>query len=147
MGFCIHERAVILTECRFAKGGNVFLRDGAIINNRCLIDNRGSVTIGENSSISVGCKIYTMGHDIDSIDFACHIRPVVVGNYVWVCADAMIQPGVRIADGAVVLPGSVVTRDVDAFAVVGGAPARFIRARTSGLRYKIAWSPLVPPFG
>ena len=54
---------------------------------------------------------------------------IVVGNDVWIGYDATIMPGVRIGDGAVVAAKSVVASDVPAYTIVGGNPARTIRAR------------------
>lgn len=53
----------------------------------------------------------------------------VVGNDVWIGTEALIMPGVRIVDGAIVAARSVVTRDVPPYAVVGGNPAILIRMR------------------
>ncbi len=53
----------------------------------------------------------------------------VVGNDVWLGYGAMVMPGVRIADGAVVAAGTVVTADVPPYTIVGGNPARPIRQR------------------
>ena len=53
----------------------------------------------------------------------------VIGNDVWIGFDALIMPGVRIGDGAIVAARSVVTSDVPAYAIVGGNPARVVRAR------------------
>jgi virginiamycin A acetyltransferase len=53
----------------------------------------------------------------------------IVGNDVWLGYEAVIMPAVRIADGAIVAAKSVVTRDVPAYAVVGGNPAGLIRKR------------------
>jgi virginiamycin A acetyltransferase len=53
----------------------------------------------------------------------------VVGNDVWVGYDALVMPGVRIGDGAIVAARSVVTRDVPPYAVVGGNPAGVVRQR------------------
>lgn len=53
----------------------------------------------------------------------------IVGNDVWLGYAATIMPGVRIGDGAIVAAGSVVTRDVPPYAIVGGNPAVLIRYR------------------
>jgi len=53
----------------------------------------------------------------------------VVGNDVWFGYGAIVMPGVRIGDGAIVAAGSVVTADVPPYTIVGGNPARPIRAR------------------
>jgi len=69
--------------------------------------------------------------------------PIVVGNDVWVGARAIILSGVTIGDGAVVAAGSVVTKNVPPYAVVGGNPAKFIRNRfsddTVAAMQKICW--------
>ena len=54
---------------------------------------------------------------------------VEIGNDVWIGERAMIIGGVHIADGAVVLAGAVVTKDVPPYAIVGGVPAKIIRYR------------------
>ena len=55
--------------------------------------------------------------------------PPQIGNDVWIGSGVIVLRGVRIEDGAVVAAGSVVTRDVAAYTVVGGVPARFIKHR------------------
>jgi acetyltransferase-like isoleucine patch superfamily enzyme len=53
--------------------------------------------------------------------------PVVIEDDVWLGTNAVVLPGVRVGQGAIVGAGAVVTRDVPPFAVVAGAPARVIR--------------------
>ncbi|WP_113153450.1 type B chloramphenicol O-acetyltransferase [Nitratireductor sp. OM-1] len=55
----------------------------------------------------------------------------VVGNDVWIGAEAIIMPGVRIGDGAMIGSRAVVTKDVPPYTIVGGNPARPIRRRFS----------------
>ena len=62
--------------------------------------------------------------------FVEHIQ-TKIGNVVWVGTGAIILAGVTVGDGAVVGAGSVVTKDVAPYAVVGGSPARLIRHRFS----------------
>lgn len=56
---------------------------------------------------------------------------VIIGNDVWIGMDAKIMSGVEIGDGACIAAGSVVTKDVPAYAIVGGCPAKLIRKRFS----------------
>jgi virginiamycin A acetyltransferase len=53
----------------------------------------------------------------------------IVGNDVWIGYEAVIMPGVRIGDGAIVAAEAVVTRDVPPYGVVAGNPARLVRTR------------------
>jgi tetrahydrodipicolinate N-succinyltransferase len=56
-------------------------------------------------------------------------QPVTIGHAVWMGDPVVVVPGVTVGNGAVVAAGAVVTKDVPAYAVVGGNPARFIRWR------------------
>ncbi|MBB3255885.1 acetyltransferase-like isoleucine patch superfamily enzyme [Paraburkholderia bannensis] len=55
--------------------------------------------------------------------------PITIGDDVWIGYDAIILSGVRIGQGAVIAAGSVVTRDVPPYAIVGGNPAKVIKYR------------------
>ncbi|MGI0488194.1 CatB-related O-acetyltransferase [Pantanalinema rosaneae CENA516] len=55
----------------------------------------------------------------------------IIGNDVWLGYDAMILPGVQVGDGAVIAARSVVTKDVPAYAIVAGNPARVVKQRFS----------------
>lgn len=67
----------------------------------------------------------------------------VVGNDVWLGYQALVMPGVRIGDGAIVAARSVVTSDLPPYCVAGGNPARVIRQRFTdseiGRLLRIAW--------
>lgn len=67
----------------------------------------------------------------------------VIGNDVWIGMKAMIMPGVRIGNGAVVAARSLVTKDVPPYTVVGGNPARIIKERYSreevSILERVAW--------
>jgi len=55
--------------------------------------------------------------------------PVVIGNDVWIGCGAVILGGLTLGDGCIVAAGAVVTKDVPAYAIVGGVPAKVIRYR------------------
>lgn len=56
---------------------------------------------------------------------------IVIGNDVWIGYDAIIMPGVKIGDGAIIGTRSVVTNDVLPYTIVGGVPAKVIKRRFS----------------
>lgn len=56
-------------------------------------------------------------------------RYLKVGNDVWIGTNVLIINGITIGDGAIIAAGSVVTKDVPAYAIVGGVPAKLIRYR------------------
>ncbi len=56
-------------------------------------------------------------------------RPVTIGHDTWIGHGAIIMKGVKIGDGAIIASHSVVTKDVAAYCVAGGVPARFMKLR------------------
>lgn len=60
----------------------------------------------------------------------------VVGNDVWIGANATIMPGVHIGDGAIIATNSTVVKNIEPYSIVGGNPAREIKKRFSGHRIK-----------
>lgn len=72
----------------------------------------------------------TTGEDIVAMFHKSGNRgDTVVGNDVWIGMDALIMPGVKIGDGAIIGSRAVVTKDVEPYTVVGGNPAQPIRRR------------------
>jgi len=67
----------------------------------------------------------------------------VIGNDVWIGSEAIVMPGVRIGDGAVIGTRALVTRDVEPYTIVGGNPAKPIRKRFGepeiALLLEMAW--------
>ena len=52
-----------------------------------------------------------------------------IGSDCWIGANSIILPGVTIGDGAIVAAGSIVSKSVDAYSIVGGVPAKLIKMR------------------
>jgi len=73
---------------------------------------------------------YGLADEDDAEFFAWRRRQRVrIGHDVWIGHGAILMPGIRVGNGAVIGSGSIVTRDVPAYAIVGGNPARPIRQR------------------
>ena len=107
-----------------------------VINFGCYLDNRRGIYIGNNVGIAHNTKIYTLGHDLNDPNFSTKGAPVHIEDDVFIFSNAMVMPGVTIGKGAIVLAGSVVTKDVEPWAIVGGNPAKKIRERSHDIDYK-----------
>lgn len=136
-GVRLEPSAVVHQSVRLMARGRLAIGTGSVINRGTLIDNRSPVSIGRHVSIAHDCRIYTTGHDHQAPDFGIRTKPVVVEDYAVLYAGAVVMPGVTVGHGAVVLPFSVVTRDVPAMTVVGGVPATPRGPRKGELNYRL----------
>ncbi len=70
-------------------------------------------------------------------------RPVIIGHDTWLGHGAIIMKGVTVGDGAIIASNSVVTKNVESYAIVGGIPAKFIKwrhpARVASRLIDMAW--------
>lgn len=108
---------------------NITIGEGTIVGYACFIDGRDKVKIGNHTDIASEVMIYSQEHDINSDDFVAKGAPVIIGSYVFIGPRVIILPGVKIGDGAIIAAGAVVTKDVEAYTVVGGVPAKVISER------------------
>lgn len=106
------------------------------VNQNCLLDCRGGLSIGNRVSISHRVSIFTGSHDLKTVDFQYLAKPVVIHDYAWIGGCATILPGVTIGEGAVVAAGAVVTKDVPPYEIHAGVPAHKIGERQRNLNYK-----------
>jgi putative colanic acid biosynthesis acetyltransferase WcaF len=92
--------------------------------------NQGKISIGSNTVISQKTYLCASSHDYTKRDFPLILKPISIGNGVWIAADAFIGPGVIIKNHAVVAARAVVVKNVEENAVVGGNPAKQIKTRS-----------------
>lgn len=108
-------------------GFNISLGDGVFMNYGCVVLDVVAVAIGDRTQIGPHVQILTADHPRNPAERACGLefgRPITIGRNVWIGGGAIILPGVRIGDDALVGAGAVVTRDVAAGTTVAGNPAR-----------------------
>lgn len=87
------------------------------------------IDIGRNCCIGNDVYLLTGSHELNSSTFDMITNPITIEDGVWVSTRAIILPNVVIANHAVVAAGSVVTKDVESYSIVGGNPAKFIKKR------------------
>lgn len=126
-----------------ADSRKVSIGKNTIINWDCMLYTTGGLIIGDNVSISAGVWLVTGTHDMNHPAFPDLYQPIVIGNYAWIGVRATILSGVTIGEGAVVMAGAVVTRDVAPYSVVGGIPAKESKQRElQSLSYSLNYHPL-----
>ena len=97
------------------------------INKDCVIDFTGSILIGNNVTISEGVIIESHDHGYNPRSVPIGISKVIENN-VWVGMKAIILPQVNsIGEGAIIAAGTVVTKNVAPYTIVGGNPAKLIK--------------------
>ena len=113
-------------------GANIHLGERVFFNFNCVVLDVCPVRIGDFTLFGPGVQILTPLHPMNA-----ELRrreeygaPIEIGSDVWVGAGALILPGVRIGDRAVIGAGSVVTHDVPAGVFAAGNPCRVIREIT-----------------
>ena len=115
-------------------GRNLVLGDNVDLAWGVLITTDGGVEIGDRTLIGYNTMIFSLNHVIPEADgqifFAGH-RPskVTIGKDVWIGGGCIILPGITIGEGAIVASGSVVSKDIAPFTIVGGIPAKVIKER------------------
>lgn len=130
-GTSFHWRAV------FYHPAGVRIGSHSIIGNDAFLDGRRGIVIGDNVNVGGHVQVFTLEHDPQDPGFGVTGGPVTVGDYAYVATRATILPGVTIGEGAVVAAGAVVTKDVPAYTIVGGVPARPIGVRRRDLHYEL----------
>ena len=122
-GFDIDRSATLQGGIRFFHVGRLTVGEGSLVNRGVYLDNRGGITIGRHVSIAHDARLYTMGHDPHDPTVATKAAPIRLDDHAVVFAGAMLMPGVHVGQGAVVMAGAVVTKDVPPGRMMGGNPA------------------------
>lgn len=118
-------------------GGYIRVGEQTHIDQFCVLYGQGGLEIGRFCAISSGVKIYSQSnqykHDQTQkiIEQPVIYKKVMIGEDVWIGANAVILPGVQIGDSCIVGAGAVVKEDIPSYAIVAGIPAKIIGWRKS----------------
>ncbi|WP_461224959.1 sugar O-acetyltransferase [Lacticaseibacillus suihuaensis] len=123
---------------RFDYGENLYLGDHCYFNFDCIFLDCAEIRFGDNVFVGPRCSFLTPVHPLQAaarnrqFDAAGQVhlfesaQPITVESNVWLGGGVTVNPGVTIHHDAVVGSGAVVTKDVEAFAIVAGVPAKVI---------------------
>lgn len=137
----VGKGSAVHTGCYFS-GSNVTIGSHTVINRKCYLDGRASLTIGSNVSISPEAYILSLDHDPNSSSFSTVPSETKIMDRSWIGVRALILPGVMIEMGTVVGAGAVVTKTYEPYSIIAGVPAKLIGTRNSNLNYELSYLPL-----
>lgn len=112
---------------------HIEIGDNSELGTRCMI--QSGVKIGSDVLMGPDVKIYGRNHRFEKTDMPIRLQGktqqvTTIGDDVWIGANVVILPGANVGSHAVIGAGAIVTRDIPAWAIVGGNPARVIRYRS-----------------
>lgn len=112
------------TDC----GKNITIGKNVFINSGCRFQDQGGIVIGDGALIGHNVVLATLNHDFSPKKRSTlHPAPIVIGENVWIGANATLVPGVTIGNGSIIAAGAVVTKDVPENVIAGGVPAKIIK--------------------
>ncbi|MCD8081173.1 MAG: acyltransferase [Bacteroides sp.] len=132
----VGEDIVVKNKAYFGDGRNIVMGKHSQLGVNCKVEN--DIVMGDYVLMGPDVVIYSSMHAYDDINTPImeqgskEIKPVHIGNDVWVGLRAVIMPGVTIGDHVIIGSCAVVTKDIPDYAVVGGVPAKVIRFRNAG---------------
>lgn len=130
--FWLGKHSVVESYCCINNAvGDVTIGDYTRIGIHCTVI--GPVCIGSHVNLAQGITVTALNHNFNNTtkridEQGVSTSPVVIGDDVWIGANAVILPGVTIGSHCVVAAGAVVTKDVPDNTLVGGVPAKVLKA-------------------
>ncbi len=124
------DPSVTLQAGAWFSGRDVSIGRGTRINVQCFFDESAPISIGEEVSLGPQVMIHTSAHEIGGPERRCStqiVKPVRIGNAVWLGLRTSVLPGVTVGDGCIVAAGAVVAADCEPNGLYAGVPARRIR--------------------
>jgi putative colanic acid biosynthesis acetyltransferase WcaF len=119
----IYPKAVVWAPWNLVCGYQATVADGGIVYNP------KRITLGAHAIVSQEAYLCGATHDYEDPAFPLVASEIELGDNAWVCARAVVQPGVKVGEGAVLALGAVATRDLEPWTVYAGVPARKVKAR------------------
>lgn len=129
MGGDISWKARVAASAEITMPWNLTMADYATLGPHSICYSTGRITIGEMATVSQYAYLCSASHDYEDRNFTLFSRPIVIEKAAWICARAMVGPGVTVREGAVLGANSMTSRDLEAWTVYGGTPAKKIKQR------------------
>ena len=128
-GAKIAKNAYVYSSANIFMPWNLIMEENSCLASGVDCYNAAPVIIKKYATVSQRAYLCTASHNISSSKHEQTEKPIIIESRAWVAAEAFVGPGVTIGEGAVVGARAVVFKDVAAWTVVGGNPAKYIKDR------------------
>ena len=130
IGRTVDESFLLIPPFYTVGGAEIRVGRNVFVNQNCTFYDLGGLDIGDEVLIGPNVSLITAGHPLAPAQRRAVTigKPIAIGRNVWIAACATVIGGVTIGENSVVAAGAVVTKNVPANTLVGGNPARVIRA-------------------
>jgi putative colanic acid biosynthesis acetyltransferase WcaF len=133
-GAQIGRKNFIYPDCKIWAPWLLFTEDVATIGPGVEIYNPGGVRLGHHSILSQDAFLCGATHDYNSDQFSYIKKEIILEPYVWICAKAVVLPGVHCYEGSVLGAASVTSKDLERWTVYAGNPAKAVKSRQNSFK-------------
>ena len=129
----IENNVVLKFDGFFQNGQAIIIGSDVFIGTVTEFNIKYGITLGNHCLIASGCRFIDHDHGMERgrlmKEQPCPGEPIIIGNDVWIGANAVVLKGVHIGDGAIVAAGAVVTKSIPPYEIWGGVPAKKLGTR------------------
>lgn len=119
----------VLPSCRIWAPWNLIVGNYSVLGDDVDCYSMDRIEIGNYVTVSQRAFLCCGSHDITKESIPLITKPIVIGDFCWVCSGVFVGPGVTMGDYSIAAAHSVLTRSIADFDVVGGNPAVFLKKR------------------
>ena len=128
-GAKIHKTADVYSSVKIYAPWNLEMGEHSCLAPEVDCYNVNKIIIGAHSTVSQKSYLCSASHDVTKSDIPLITAPIIIKDQVWIGANVFLGMGVTINTGAVIGATASVYKDVEAWTIVGGNPAKFIKKR------------------
>lgn len=121
----VHYTSKVVAPHKIIKG--ILCDPGDNINNYIQANN--GIEFGSNIELGPGVSIISSNHDANDLSKHSKGKKIIIGNHVWIGANATVLPEVNIGDNVIIGANSVVTKDIPSNSVAAGNPCKVLKSK------------------
>ncbi|MCP4521834.1 MAG: acyltransferase [Cytophagales bacterium] len=121
----VHKTSLVLHHKNIQTGNNSPIG----INIGCYIQGKGGIKVGNNVRLGPHVGLISANHAPEDYDLWIKVKPIEIGNNVWIGMNSVVMPGVSIGDNVIIGANSTVNKDIPSNSIAVGNPCRVIKEK------------------